>query len=107
MYQEDAKVDGIKVGDDRIKSTRHAPSEPHDIVPRVVDFSCHTPPSTGQQLCASLGLQKGKVRDFRAIGVSSKGVLLPIRSTKDEVPTDMEHQDEHQYWSGKMWIMIN
>ena len=53
MDEQNSKVDGVVIGNDRIPSTHHAPRETHDPVSGVVDLSGHTPPSGDDEFSSS------------------------------------------------------
>ena len=46
MHQQNSKVDGIIIGYQGIKATHQTISQSHQIVACIIDFACHTPPST-------------------------------------------------------------
>lgn len=43
IHQKDGKINGIKVGHDALGPTQQTPTEAHDPISRVVDFSSQAP----------------------------------------------------------------
>lgn len=76
--QQNQKVEGIIVGNNRIKAAQEAVGESHHVIPGVIDLSGGSPPAACQQASSTLGGKVCEVGDARIIGIAAEDVLLSV-----------------------------